>query len=204
MDPSIVDPSKLPSTKAAYVSGIRVAKSILLNQGINVRAHGKEIILPCILINMEVVFEAYLRAILAEHLSAFTVLDGNLSEPSGAARALFDHPHPSVKGNRATPDVVICRSSAPPTTEFVIDAKYKPPGSQPDREDINQILVYSILYNCKRVALAYPRRKSTEPYIQRVGSVGGIEVLKVLVDLGSDNLANEEADLGSAVGTLLS
>ena len=66
------------------------------------------------------------------------------------------HAHEAAKVIPAKPDVVINRGSPLATTELVIDAKYKPPSSQPDREDINQILVYSKVYKCKKVALAYP------------------------------------------------
>jgi 5-methylcytosine-specific restriction endonuclease McrBC regulatory subunit McrC len=154
--PSIIDPTKLPSTKPAYPPAIGVAKAILSNQGINIRSQGKDIVLPCVLINMENIFEAYLRAILDRHLRdrGFTVLDGNLGEPHGAARDLFEHAHEAAKGIPAKPDVVINRGSPLATTELVIDAKYKPPSSQPDREDLNQILVYSKVYKCKKVALA--------------------------------------------------
>jgi len=85
----------------------------------------------------------------------------------------------------------------------VIDAKYKPPGTKPDREDINQVLVYSLVYGCKRVGLAYPRRKPTETIIQRIGSVGGTEVFRLLIDLSAGDLANEEISVLNAVGSLL-
>jgi len=203
--PCISDPRKLPSTKEAYRAAITIAKAILLNQGIEVQRHGRDVMLPCVLINMEDVFEAYLRATLERNLRnyGFAVLDGNLSEPSGAARALFDRADPSVKENRAKPDIVIRGSSLPSTVGVVIDAKYKPPSGQADREDVNQVLVYSIVYGCKRVALAYPRRKPAEPIIQKIGSVGGVEVFRLLMDLGSSTLNEEEVSFAGEIKALL-
>lgn len=206
LHPSIVDPSKLPSTKAAYVPAIIVAKSILKNHGIDIRNYGNDATFPCILINMEDVFESYIRTILQPYLRdrGFRVLNGNINEPTGAARALFDSSEPGVKENRSKPDIVIYGGATQSNVEVVIDAKYKPPGVQPDREDINQVLVYSVVYNCKRVALAYPRRKSTEPNVQRIGSIGGIEVFKFLIDLGAEDLIQEEKKLTTEVNVLLS
>ena len=204
--PSIVDPTRQPSTRKAYFPAIVVAKAILLNQGINIRTRGKDIILPCILINMEEVFEAYLRAILERGLSTngLAVLDGNLREPSGAARPLFDRPDTAVEGIPACPDIVIRSSSASPIADLVIDAKYKPPGTKPDREDIKQVLVYSLVYGCRRVALAYPRRKPTEPIMHRIGSVGGTELFELLVDLNTNDLPHEETKVLNAVRALVS
>ena len=135
---------------------------------------------------------------LASHLVGHgcSVLDGNLNEPAGAARPLFED---GGKGNRVTPDVVIRRLSPQVSTEFVIDAKYKLPQNVPDRDDLNQVLAYGLVYGCRRVALAYPRRRTSEPNIVSVGTIAGIAIFKIQIDLSAADLQQEEKRLADAL-----
>jgi 5-methylcytosine-specific restriction enzyme subunit McrC len=203
--PSVIDPTRLAESKQAYSPAIDLAKSILSMKGINVRSRDREMVLPSVLINMEDVFEQYFRTFTKLELirNGFFVLDGNASAPSGASRPLFDPVDGISKEARAKPDVVINRSSVPGITELIIDAKYKPPGTQPEREDLNQLLVYSVVYRCGRVALAYPRRKVSEAPVQKVGTISGVEIFKILVDLNAADLAGEEANVSRAVRNIL-
>ena len=89
-------------------------------------------------------------------------------------------------------------------TELVIDAKYKGFKNRPDRDDMNQVLVYGLAYQCKRVALAYPNRSSNTDVIQRIGGVGGIELFILLMNLDASNLEEEERLIVAATGSLLS
>lgn len=198
-DPLVKDPRLLPTTKSSYSGALSVAKMILQNQSVRIRGQAQDVSLPSVLVNMEEVFEGYLRAVLTKHLNTneLSVLDGNLNEPAGAARPFFDN-H-TIKARPATPDVVIRRVSPQASTEFLIDAKYKPVQNFPDRDDINQILAYALVYGCRRVALAYPRRRAIEPSIVSVGTVAGIEVFKISLDLGSTNLQEEEKQLADAI-----
>jgi 5-methylcytosine-specific restriction enzyme subunit McrC len=201
---SIIDTTRLPMTKPSYGAAIAVCKLILRNEGISIQTHAKDITLSSVLTNMERVFECYLRALLEQNLRGrgYTVLDGNLNEPSGAAQDLFEGQNAS-KEHRATPDIVIRRTSTPQITELIIDAKYRPPDRKRERDDIDQVLVYSLVYGCKRVALAYPRRHPAEPIVQTTGIVGGVEVLKILVDLSAADLKQEETNVANEVGAVL-
>jgi 5-methylcytosine-specific restriction enzyme subunit McrC len=198
-DPLVRNPWLLPTTRSSYSSALSVAKMILKNQSVNIRSQGPDILLSSLLVNMEEVFEGYLRAVLTKHLNTneLSVLDGNLNEPAGAARPFFDED--TIKGRPATPDVVIGRLSPQASTELLIDAKYKPVQNLPDREDINQILAYTLVYGCGRVALAYRRRRATESNIMSIGTVAGIEIFKISVDLGAVDLQEEEKQLADAI-----
>ena len=197
-DALVKAPQLLPSTKSSYSAALSVAKMVLQHESVNIRSQTSDVSLSSVLVNMEDVFEGYLRAVLDKHLSGrrCSVLDGNLNEPAGAARLLFDD---GTKSNRVTPDVVLTKLSPQVSTEFIIDAKYKPPQSVPDRDDLNQVLVYGLVYGCKRVALAYPRRRATEPNLLLIGKVAGIEIFKVCVDLSAPDLQQEEKRLADAI-----
>lgn len=204
LHPCVRDPRLLPSSKSSYLSALPIAKVILQNQGLAIRSQAHDILLPSVLVNMEDVFERYFRAVLSNRLGTpdLAVLDGNLAEPAGACRPLFDDSLPGSRANRATPDVVIRKTSSGVSNELVIDAKYKPT-RQPDRDDINQVLVYGLVYGCRRVGLAYPRRGASEPSVERIGRVSGIEVFRISVDLGATNLLEEEQRLVAAVRAVL-
>ena len=202
-DPRIHDSSLLPSSKLSYAPAMPAALAILRNQGIRIRHHDGDLILPSMLISMEKAFEAYLRSVLKSihrDFEGFVVLDGNHDPPSGARTALFDGDD-SGHMVHATPDIVIRKQGV---TELVIDAKYKGFKNRPDRDDINQVLVYGLAYQCKRVALAYPNRSSNADVIQRIGGVGGIELFILLMNLDASNLEEEERLIVAATGSLLS
>ena len=203
-DPTVKNPSKLPSSKSSYSLALPIAKLILQNQGVAVRSHAKDISMASVLVNMEDVFEGYLRAVFATHLasSEMSVLDGNLGEPSGAARPLFTDTILPPKANKATPDIVIRKLKPVQSNELIVEVKYKPV-KLPDRDDINQVLVYALSYGCSRVALAYPRRSASEKYTERIGTVSGIQVFKIAIDLGSQDLPTEESRAAEAVRLLL-
>ena len=201
-DPRIYDSSLLPSSKLSYGPAMPTALAILHDQGIRIRHHDGDLILPSVLVSMERAFEAYLRSVLKfihRDCEGVTVLDGNHAPHSGGRRALFDGDN-SCRMGRATPDVVIRKQGL---TELLIDAKYKRFRGRPDREDINQVLVYGLVYRCKRVALAYPHRSSTTNAIQRIGVVGGIELFIMLIDLGASDLEGEERLFVAATSSLL-
>ena len=201
-DPRIHDSSLLPSSKLSYGPAMPVALAILRDQGIRIRHHDGDLILPSVLVSMERAFEAYLRSVLKSihrDFEGVTILNGNHAPPSGARAALFDGDNGGRMG-RATPDIVIRNQGL---TELVIDAKYKRFRGRPDRGDIDQVLVYGLVYQCKRVALAYPHRSGATNAIQRIGVIGGIELFIMLMDLGANDLEGEERLIVTTTKSLL-
>ena len=201
-DPLIHDNSLLPFSKLSYGPAMPTAIAILRNQGIHIRHHDGDLILPSVLISMERAFEAYLRSVLKSIHGDFegvSVLDGNHDPPSGARATVFDGDYGGNTGH-ATPDIVIRKQGL---TELVIDAKYKRFKNRPDRGDIDQVLVYGLVYQCKRVALAYPNRGTNTDVIQRIGVVGGIELFILLMNLDASDLEAEERLIVTATGSLL-
>ena len=201
-DPRIHDSSLLPSSKLSYGPAMPVALAILRDQGICIRRHDGDLILPSMLVSMEKAFESYLRSVLKSIHHDFgevTVLDGNHNPPSGARAVLFDGDNGDHM-SYAAPDIVIRKHGL---TELVIDAKYKRFKDRPGRDDIDQVLVYGLVYQCKRVALAYPHRSSTKNAIQRIGVVGGIELFIILMNLGANDLEGEERLVVTATASLL-
>jgi 5-methylcytosine-specific restriction enzyme subunit McrC len=202
-DRIVRDPLLLPESKSAYAPALAIAKMVFQQQGLDIRNRAGDVLMPSVLVNMEDVFESYFRTILSMNLNShdLAVLDGNIAEPAGAARPLFDDADSGIKSNRATPDVLIRKLRPQPSNAMVIEVKYKT-SKQPDREDINQVLVYGMVYGCPRVALAYPRRSASEASVAAIGTVAGTEIFKISVDLGTHDLEGEEHRLLAALRLL--
>lgn len=196
--------ASLPQSKTHYRRALSFAALILSNGGLSLRDREGKIELSSILIDMEKIFEAYIRRILLESFppdSPLRVLDGNKGEPAGAKRSLFETPPAGERNPDATPDIVIRRSN---DVELVIDAKYKPLEGLPDRSDRNQVITYAACYNSPKVALLYPQRKPGTPFVSLVGRIGRYELFTFQIDLGSADIEKEERSFTAAVLQLLS
>jgi McrBC 5-methylcytosine restriction system component len=129
--------------------------------GTRLRSITLDWIFACRRLNMNVVFEAYLRTVLQsearEDRWGIQVLDGNRE---GGSKFLFSDSSSVV----ANPDIVMAPSNAANHPALLlIDAKYKPMSGALDREDLNQVISYGLSYNAPNVVLAHPRgRASTE------------------------------------------
>ena len=201
-DPSIEDHSLLPIQRPSYSAAIALATTILFGRGLDIRRSHGSVLSPSVLINMEQVFERYVREVLRKTLDApVVVLDGNKFGDQGAAQSLFSDATPVTAKSISTPDVVIRNPSDGGLV--VLDAKYKDTTGLPDRDDLNQVLTYGLTYECLHVGLVYPHRQSVEPHVQFLGRVGPIRVYRLAFDLGTSDLALEENRFGIAVRDLL-
>lgn len=195
-EPEVPHPDTLPYERPSLSQLVAVSGVILRGQGIRLRGEGS-LRLPTFLIKMEDVFEAYVRIVLQESqaLAEFQIQDGNKGPPIGAARQLFLDP--GILGNRGvTPDIVVLKDSLP---VCVVEVKYKPCERQPDRDNLNQLLTYALTYNVKNAMLLYPAMERQVTGVTRLGIVQGIECFKVILDLSSEQIENEEAKLCSAI-----
>lgn len=157
---------------------------------------GDAVGLPSIIINMSQVFEDYLRTFVTRRAAAsgapLAVLDGNSFPPAGGAKMLFD----DGVDIPARPDLVVRSSTPDQACLAVIDAKYKPAGDRPSRDDLNQILAYAMTYRTNLAVLVQPQASvpSISPGHHRLGAIGNVIIDQYVLDLGADDLVVTEGD----------
>lgn len=181
----------LPSTRSYYYRALEIALMILSERGISFEGLGEDVTLDTCIINVDVVFESYIRRVLQD-LSGNSVVvrDGNLE----GRRSLYDN----HKNPRAQPDVVLYSTAHRSTV--IGDVKYK---DEPDRPDINQVVTYAVVYRAKRVVMIHqsPPGKPSGLYLK--GRIDTIEVHGYGIDLDNADYAAEEAKMARAMFGLL-
>jgi len=191
---------KLPSNRPVLKQAVELARLILLNRGVKFFGAGG-VRLPSFLVNMETVFENYVRGILqnSARLAGFSVLDGNHRPPKGAASHIFEVAGPH--GNHETaPDIVIRNGQE----EICVgDVKYKPCLEKPDRSNLEQVLVYALAYGAPRAVLIFPCSDRQTTAVEFLGSVKGISCYKITLQLMNPDLNTEEAQFCDQIAQLL-
>ena len=189
---------RTPAFRQHYPAAIGVAELVLRDLGVELRSQSGRAKLPAILINMDDVFEGYVRAVLKGMPARFEVLDGNTNPPVGA-RMRHISSGSKVKATPATPDVVI-RLAGGDKCALVADVKYKPPSDFPARDDLNQAVTYAVAYKANKACIFYPQKGSASPTgITPLGTIGNVSVFKYVVDLNSKDMALGEARMVSDV-----
>lgn len=210
--PLILDPGKLPSTRAYYYQALRLATIIARDSGVAFGERGGDVDLTSMVVNLEKVFEEYLRLVLAGRLDdariGIRVLDGNDTGFGGGAKRLFDIKNQDEIGKKrnATPDIVLRRSDADESSArhpAILDVKYKifEPGA--DRDDIDQVVTYGASYGAPNLVIAHPHHKKSKHGLQTVGRIGSMALYQYAFDLSADRLDEEEEAFASSVGSLI-
>jgi 5-methylcytosine-specific restriction enzyme subunit McrC len=193
----------IPEGRMLYLNALRLALLILGDMGIDIRERGGKTTLGSILVDMETVFEVYVREVLRRQLRSkpeVQVLDGNKAGATGAKKAFFSGTPVGGKNPDMTPDIVVRRYGA---VRLILDAKYKPLPDMPDRPDLNQLATYAASYGSPRAALLYPDRAQGQPHIARLGDIGGFELLVARFDLSAPDIEAEERKFAEAIVALL-
>lgn len=193
----------LPMNHEEYADALLPAQLIISDGGVLIREAGGGAILPSILINMSKVFEEYVRRVLSDYFRAdprVVVKDGNVGEPTGAKSKLFKPIAPGAKNVPVTPDIVIEVNGK---VKLIIDAKYKKSPEQPDRSDINQVVLYGARYGAENLMLLHAERNGDEPPAAFLGNVGDYKIYNGRTSLNIDRMADEEQRLGAAVEAIL-
>ena len=193
----------LPVHHESYADALMLAQLIVSDSGFSIRGNDGVAILPSIIIDMSKVFEAYVRRVLVDYFNGddnIVVKDGNNAAPLGAKNVLFDPVEPGVKNVLVTPDIVIEVNGV---ARLIIDAKYKSAPKQPDRNDVNQVVLYGARYRADRVMLLHAGRSTDEPSITLLGNIGPYRIYNGRADLNAVNIEDEEIQLAKAVAELL-
>lgn len=214
-DPDINALRPLPDTRAYYRGAIDVALMIIKRLGVSLEKEGRDVRLPSMLIEMNTLFESYIRTTLQREASSLgwpvEVLDGNkdgsrplyrkrdpLPAPLGTSLgAMFEG-----QGAIATPDIVfrLPGGDVPLVAEVKNIAKG---GVLPERSEVNQAVTYAVRYGLKSVLLIRPLKSGTAGLIY-CGTIGDVDVFDYKVNLGAPDLDSAAADLAAAVGSLMS
>ena len=197
-DPMVQGRRKLPTLRAYYRDALSVAAAIIEQRSVLIDSPGGSVRLPSIVINMNYVFEAYVRNVL--HIHAETndwpveVLNGN----EEGRKDLFNR-KPS---EAATPDIVLKAGDATP---LVIEVKNVPVREFfSERDAIAQSVTYALSYRAKRVVIVHPRRSRYQlAGLSLQGIVNDVEVHQYRFDLGAADLEVEDARFGEAIGGLV-
>jgi hypothetical protein len=178
----------------------------LSQQAIVIDQTGRRLQLPSLLIDMDDVFENYIREVLrrAADTDSWTcaVLDGNAGPPKGAGWKVFRDP--GDEQVVTSPDVVCRRrDTQQPRDPVVLEVKYKPTAARVDRDHLDQGLTYGLTYGAEHVVIVQPLGfKPAHTGLRRLGTVGGITCHVYSIDLSAD-LDLEERDLQTAVRGLI-
>jgi 5-methylcytosine-specific restriction enzyme subunit McrC len=185
------DPDQLPVTRPSLSQAVRVSSLILRSAGLRIRELSGTFAAPSILIEMETVFERYVRQFLRSLLTdvlGLQILDGNLDPPAGGAGAVFDKALSKHGNSRATPDTMFVFGGK---TAVIIETKYKPCKGMPERDELNQAITYGCAFRCPRVILTYPAYDD-KIAIELLGEVAGVEIYKATTSLGAVDLPAAE------------
>ena len=183
---------RLSVRHVAYVEAMRLAGHIVRDWGIGVKGPQGDVVLPIVLVNMADVFEKYARQVLrreAMERGAVRVRDGNSGGRDGAKVDLFREFHGGTTSPVATPDIVIDDDEG---VLAVVDIKYKPAGSVPERGDVNQIVTYAVRYKCRKAMILYPDTLGGSGSVSFVGRIGEILLYQGSLNLGAENIVLEE------------
>jgi 5-methylcytosine-specific restriction enzyme subunit McrC len=200
-DRRVQDPSTMPSGRDYYSDALQLAVAIAREEGIRFRDQG-DLALPTLLVDMDALFESYVREVLAGYFRQVPnppqVLDGNLAPPRGGRKALFD----TEPSEDATPDVVVIPSAAgrPPV---IVEVKYRPLEGQPQRADLNQVIGYGVSYRAQSVVLVQPAKRAADAGMRKVGVIDKLTMHAYALDLSSERLHAVEHSLGKAIHELL-
>jgi 5-methylcytosine-specific restriction enzyme subunit McrC len=196
-DPFVREPETIPLLREYYRPAIHLARLILTNASLAFRSSKNLLRLPSLLLDLQTIFEQYLREVLKARVIAagLRVLDGNLNPPAGAAKALLDDASNTLRNEsyKATPDIVLeGREGAQQTTvPVIIEVKYRPMKT-PDRTDLDQVITYGATYRAEKVVIAHPLIRDGAPGLTLLGQVGTMHVYDYSFNLDAADLFAEE------------
>lgn len=201
-DPEVVDPGRIPESRAYYRPAVELARTIVRGSTIRVAGPGDEVTMPSLLFKMDDAFEEYCRRVLQRRLTsveAVRVLDGILAPPTGGQRPLFDGPEEPG----ASPDVVILPidGGGLDPARLVIEVKYF--DRDFGREEYEQAIAYAATFRCPALLVRPKTAREGRSGVTSIGSIGNIRLFSFAFDLAAADLDVEEARFTSEVRGLM-
>jgi 5-methylcytosine-specific restriction enzyme subunit McrC len=198
-DPLVTGARETPSLRRYYRPALDLAVAIVSRYAVDVEVTGRGVDLPSMVLNMDSIFEDYLRNTLQAEAGGagggVDVLDGN----AAGKKPLFDDP-PSES---ATPDIVF--RAAGHRWPLLIEVKNVPVNGNSSRGAIEQAVTYAAAYRCNRVVLAHPRaRNQVIAGLRLQGRINELEVYQYVFDLEAADLLTEERTFADSMFDLCS
>lgn len=195
-DPVVAGVSPLPRLRPDYRPALDLALSILGDQALVIDQTGHRLQMPSLLINLDVLFEDYIREVLRRTANdddwPVHVLDGNKYPPVGAKSKVF--PNPGDEKVETSPDAVCQRQDNPQRYPVVLEVKYKPVGSRIERDYLDQVLTYALTYRAPHAVIVQPLgHRPAHRGIRTLGTVGGITCYLYSINLDGDLDEEEQA-----------
>jgi hypothetical protein len=183
----------MPSFRKTYASAMPTAFEIVAGSSLLLDRHGAGVLGPSFLIDLEDVFEAYIRNVLRMKLGkrelSIDVLDGNNSK--WYQDLFIDTDRYIVK-----PDLIFRHKG---TITAVADAKYT---SKKKEEHRYQVLTHAQAAGCSRAILMYPANEKVLPGLHRVGETkAGVTLFEYGLSLDAD-LDAAEAEMADNLAAL--
>jgi len=197
-DGRITGARPLAPSRSYYVDAMAIAQAVIEQQSIVIEDPDGPVRLPSLVLNMEKVFEAFLRNVLATYALDegwdHVVLDGNGAEAKvGLYTGLADP--------AATPDIVIKAPDG--SVPVILEIKNVPVTNFSGRDATNQAVTYAVRYGAKRTVLVHPRKsKHQDAGMRHVGDIADVSVYQYRFDLGAEDLNAEIDAFGSEVRRL--
>lgn len=211
-DPEVAGIRPLPEPRFYYRPVLNLAVLILRGEGFALEPGGEDVELGSLLIEMNDLFENYVRVVLQREAATrqwpIQVLDQSGAVP------LYKEPEvlPSPFGEQmeaigpgttaeATPDIVLRMADG--KVHLAVEVKNTAKGGVlPDRDEVNQAVTYAVRYGLDKALLVRPL-KHGEPGLTFAGRVGSVDVFDYKVNLGTEDLDKVAADFADAVTALL-
>lgn len=192
-DPVVTGARELPSLRDYYRPALGLALAIVRQHAVDLEGRHRPLEGPSVVLNMDEVFEAYLRNVLKREVdrgdSGLRVFDGNTT----GKKLLFDA-EPSAF---ATPDIV-CRDRDG-HCPLLVEVKNIPVANFSKRDAIEQAITYAASYRCDRVVLAHPCNQGQDPGLHLQGKIGNLELYRYVFKLDAEDLEAEEKDFAERV-----
>jgi 5-methylcytosine-specific restriction enzyme subunit McrC len=186
---------RLPSIRSYYLEACDAALAVVSDSGLDLLGEGRNIHLASFLVDMETVFENYVRNVLKEALpvanSELSVLDGN-----NEGKGWF---YSDNKGHPAKPDLVL-RSGK--TVPMIGDVKYKAKLSEHDRY---QVVAHALSFGAPIACIVMPTIQGETSGLERLGKVGtdrNVELFLYRINLETQDLGSEEVKMQDAICSL--
>jgi 5-methylcytosine-specific restriction enzyme subunit McrC len=184
---------ELPGFKPGHAKAVVISREIIKRASPVLEFADRRMSLPSFLINLDNVFESYIRNILRKvakrSFPTTRIGDGNHK----------DFSKPLLNDNNRfmiMPDILIF-DVIEDIPRVVSDVKYK---TKPIEEDRYQIISHSLSYQARSALLVYPKRRDGPSGMVRLGGVGPpghtIDLYEYHFDLGAD-LGQEEGQFAA-------
>ena len=189
--------------RSYYANAIALAETIIAGTGVSLDVPTGTIEMRGLVLRMATAFENYVREVLRREAinqeAPMEVLNGNLMSPDGGGlESIFD----DSESRPVTPDIVVQGTNDPSECHLIIDVKYKMMSAGLNRKDLNQILVYGLVYKSSKVLIVQPAAQASRG-LERMGSVSGITVYRYGLDISTAGLLDREVTFVEDVLELL-